>query len=264
MSGRLRFDANLKWLFTEVPFLERFDEAAKAGFTAVEYAAPYDYSAGELRRRLDDAGLHQILINTPSGPDGSPTRNGAACVPGAEREFREGVVKALDYATELGAPLVHLMAGVRPAEVDEDRSFATLVLNVGWAAEQARTCGVRLVLEAINKRDVPGFGLASMEAAATVAEVVGNDAVSVLFDIYHAQVDRGDLALRLDALLPCVGHIQVADNPGRHEPGTGEIAYPFIFEKIADSGYPGWIGCEYAPLGDTLQGLGWLTQIRAC
>ena len=263
MNAPLRFDANLKWLFTEVPFLERFDKAAEAGFSAVEYASPYEYSASELNRRLLDAGVRQILINTPAGSPGTPSQNGSACIPGLESDFRQDVSRALDYASALGAPLIHLMAGVRPPDIAAERSFATYVLNVGWAAERARAAGVRLVLEAINKRDVPRFGLDSMETAAVVAEQVGLDAVGVLFDIYHAQVDRGDLATRLATLLPFVGHIQVADNPGRHEPGTGEIAYPFLFDLIQRSSYDGWIGCEYAPLTDTVSGLNWLPSAKA-
>ena len=261
MSRRLKFDANLKWLFTERPFLERFDAAAAAGFTAVEFASPYEYSAIDLRRRLDDAGLQQILINTPAGPDGSATKNGAACIPGAEVEFRDGVTLALEYATQLGAGLIHVMAGIRPAEVTEHDSFDTFVANIGWAADQARSAGVRLVLEAINKRDTPGFGLASMEVAASVAELIGLDAVGVLFDVYHAQVDRGDITTRFANLLPSIGHVQVADNPGRHEPGTGEVAYGYLFGQIARSGYSGWIGCEYTPARETVEGLSWMTDL---
>lgn len=261
MSTPLRFDANLKWLFTEVPFLERFDRAAEAGFSGVEYASPYEYQAADLRKRLADAGLQQILINTPAGPDGSATRNGTACVPGFERQFREDTHRALDYASELSSPFVHLMAGVRPADVDETRSFATYVNNVSWAADRARESGVRLLLEAINKRDTPGFGLDSMETAAAVAQTVGLDAVGVMFDVYHAQVDRGNLTDRFDALLPSIGHVQIADNPGRHEPGTGEIGYTYLFEHIAHSTYSGWIGCEYAPRGETTSGLAWIAEI---
>jgi hydroxypyruvate isomerase len=261
MTERLRFDANLKWLFTERPFLERFDAAAAAGFSAVEFASPYEYPASDLRRRLNDAGLKQILINTPAGAEGSPTRQGAAAVPGAEQEYREGLMRALEYATELGAGLVHAMAGIRPADVTRERSFATLVANVAWSAEQAHGTGVRLVLEAINKRDSPGFGLESMETAATVADIVGVENVGILFDVYHAQVDRGDVVTRFLQLLPNIAHVQVADNPGRHEPGSGEIGYSFVFDQIAASGYLGWIGCEYAPAAETELGLSWIHDL---
>ncbi|MFS0911146.1 hydroxypyruvate isomerase family protein [Microbacterium sp. 179-I 3D2 NHS] len=260
-AGTVRLAANLKWLFTEVPFAQRFAAAAEAGFTAVEFASPYELAPAEVRQLLDDAGLQQILINTPAGPAGSPTASGAAYVPGAEQEFRDGVLCALEYAAVLGTRVIHVMAGIRPADVDPDRAFATYVRNISWAADQARGTGVRLALEAINKRDQPGFGLASMETAAAVAEAVDPDVVGVLFDVYHAQVDRGNVIERFEQLRPVVAHVQVADNPGRGEPGTGEIAYERVLARIAQSGYDGWIGCEYAPVAGTREGLSWIERI---
>ena len=259
-SGSVRLAANLKWMFTEVPFAERFDAAAEAGFTAVEFASPYELTPAEVRRLLDDAGLAQILINTPAGAPGSATASGAAYVPGAEQEFRDGVLRALEYADVLGARVVHAMAGIRPAEADIDAAFATYVSNISWAAEQARGTGVRLVLEAINKRDQPGYGLASMETAAAVAQAVDPAVVGVLFDVYHAQVDRGNVIERFERLHPLVAHVQIADNPGRGEPGTGEIAYERVLARIAQSGYAGWIGCEYAPFAGTREGLSWIER----
>ncbi|MDQ0727632.1 hydroxypyruvate isomerase family protein [Microbacterium sp. W4I20] len=260
-SGVVRLAANLKWMFTEVPFVERFAAAAEAGFTAVEFASPYELAPAEVRRLLDDAGLAQILINTPAGPAGSPTASGAAYVPGARQEFRDGVLRALEYAGALDARVVHVMAGIRPAEVDADLAFATYVSNISWAAEQARGTGVRLALEAINKRDQPGYGLASMETAAAVAQAVDPEVVGVLFDVYHAQVDRGNVIERFERLHPLIAHVQIADNPGRGEPGTGEIAYERVLARIARSGYAGWIGCEYAPVAGTRDGLSWLERI---
>jgi hydroxypyruvate isomerase len=260
-SGTVRLAANLKWMFTEVPFAERFAAAAEAGFTAVEFASPYELAPTEVRRLLDDAGLAQILINTPAGAPGSRTASGSAVVPGARQEFRDGVLRALEYAAVLDARVVHVMAGVKPAEADAESAFATYVSNISWATEQARGTGVRLALEAINKRDQPGYGLASMETAAAVAEAVDPDVVGVLFDVYHAQVDRGNIIERFEQLHPLVAHVQIADNPGRGEPGTGEIAYERVIDRIAQSGYAGWIGCEYAPVAGTREGLSWIERI---
>ncbi|HEY6799690.1 MAG TPA: TIM barrel protein [Agromyces sp.] len=262
-SGRVRLAANLKWMYTEVPFEERFDRAAASGFTGVEFASPYDLPAQRIREMLDQAGLEQALINTPAGAKGSPTVMGAAYVPGAREEFRAGVLTALEYATVIDAPVIHVMAGLRPADADADLAFATYVANIGWAAEQARGSGIRLVLEAINKRDQPSYGLQTMETAAAVAEAVDPAIVGVLFDVYHAQVDGGNVIERFERLLPRVGHIQIADNPGRGEPGTGEIAYDRVLTRIAASDYAGWIGCEYGPIAGTEAGLSWTERISA-
>ncbi|MEJ1090841.1 hydroxypyruvate isomerase family protein [Microbacterium istanbulense] len=261
-SGLLRLAANLKWMYTELPFEARFDAAAASGFTGVEFASPYALPADRVRSLLDDAGLALALINTPGGPAGSATAMGAAYVPGARAEFRAGVEQALAYATVLGAPIVHVMSGLRPADAEPDLAFATYVDNIAWAAQQAAHSGVRVALEAINKRDQPGYGLASMETAAAVAEAVDPAHVGVLFDVYHAQVDRGNVIERFEALLPHVIHVQIADNPGRGEPGTGEIAYPRVLAAIAESGYDGWIGCEYGPLAGTDAGLGWTKEMN--
>lgn len=260
-AGSIRLAANLKWMYTEVPFEQRFDAAAASGFTGVEFSSPYDLPAERIRRLLDHAGLKLVLINTPAGATCSATIMGAAYVPGARDEFRAGVRSAVEYATVLGTPIIHVMAGLRPAEADPDLAFATYVANIGWAAEQARSAGIRIVLEAINKRDQPSYGLHSMETAAAVAEAVDPDTVGVLFDVYHAQVDRGNVIERFEDLLPRIGHIQIADNPGRGEPGTGEIAYGRVLARIAASDYSGWIGCEYGPVAETTEGLAWMERI---
>ncbi|MBN6041108.1 hydroxypyruvate isomerase family protein [Amycolatopsis sp. 195334CR] len=241
----MRFAANLKWLFTELPFERRFDAAAAAGFTGVECPAPYSVPAPELRRRLDDAGLPLVLLNTPE----------IACAPGRTAEFRAGFHRALDYAAELDCGLVHVLAGARPDGVGQDRAFAQFATNVAWAAENSRGTGVRLVLEAQNKRDSPGFVLESQAQAAAVAEAAGHDHVGLLFDVYHVQLDEGDLVNRLRAFLPRVFHVQIADPPSRTEPGTGEIGWPVLFATLREAGYDGWIGCEYRPttgIADTL------------
>ncbi|MGF3052901.1 hydroxypyruvate isomerase family protein [Microbacterium sp. YY-03] len=260
-GGELRLAANLKWMYTELPFEARFDAAAAAGFTGVEFASPYDLPATRVRELLDNAGVIQALINTPGGPAGSSTVMGAAYVPGAGDVFRHGVERALHYADVLGNPIVHVMAGLRPVDAEPELAFATYVANIAWAADQARSAGVRLVLEAINKREQPQYGLASMETAAAVAEAVDPDTVGVLFDVYHAQTDRGNIIERFERLTPLIKHVQIADNPGRGEPGTGEIAYERVLARIAASGYSGWVGCEYGPVGGTDEGLNWIERI---
>jgi hydroxypyruvate isomerase len=251
-----RFCANLGFLFAEVPFLERFDAAARAGFTAVEYAVPYDYPAAELRTRLRDAGLAQVLINSPVG-DRAAGERGMACVPGRTAVFRESVLQALDYAAALDCRLIHLMAGVPPQGVARDTATALYAANLAWAAEQGLAAGVRLVIEPLNPRDAPGYLLATQEQGAAVVAAIGHDRLGLQFDIYHCQTAQGDVSRRLEALMPVIDHMQLADVPGRHEPGTGEIGWEFLFRRVDELGYTGWIGCEYNPAGDTVKGLAW-------
>jgi hydroxypyruvate isomerase len=254
----LRFCANLKWLFTELPFLDRFDAAARAGFRAVEYASPYEYPAAEIRSRLRACDLQQVLFNTPAGGG-----SGMACIPLRRDEFRDGFKKALDYASALDCGLVHLMAGIAPAELNRDAAAAAYATNVAWAAELASAAGVKLVLESINQRDVPGFFLRTQEEGAAVIEAVGGDRVGLQFDIYHCQVAQGDVTRRMETLMPVIAHIQIADAPGRNEPGTGEIAWDYVFRRIDELGYAGWIGCEYRPATDTVGGLTWRSRFEA-
>ncbi|WP_181772386.1 hydroxypyruvate isomerase family protein [Amycolatopsis pittospori] len=263
LHNGLRLDANLKWLFTELPFEERFDAAAAAGFTAVEYASPYPFPAATLTRRLADAGLSQILINSPTGEPGSPERLGHACLPGRTAEFRAGVELGLEYAVALGSSFLHLPAGIRPDDVSRDRAFAQYVANVAWAAERARGTGVRLLLEAQNKQDAPGFVLDDQAHAAAVADAIGEDHVSLLFDVYHASIDEKDVLAALREFLPRTAHVQIADSPGRAEPGTGIVPWPDVFVTLESEGYEGWIGCEYGPAAGTEAGLSWVKeQIR--
>jgi hydroxypyruvate isomerase len=248
----LRLCANLKWLFTELPFLERFDAAARAGFRAVEYASPYEFPAKEIRARLRSCDLKQALFNTPAGGG-----SGMACIPARREEFREGMKKALDYAAELDCPLVHLMAGIVPAGVGRETAAAAYAANVDWAAELASAARVKVVLEPINQRDVPGFFLRTQEEGAAVIEALGPSRLGLQFDIYHCQVAQGDVTRRLESLMPLIAHIQIADAPGRNEPGTGEIAWDYVFRRLDELGYKGWIGCEYRPATDTVSGLSW-------
>lgn len=253
-----RFCANLKWLFTELPFLDRFDAAARAGFRAVEYASPYEHPASEIRARLSACGLQQVLFNTPAGGG-----SGMACIPARRQEFRDSVTKALDYAADLDCGLVHLMAGIVPPDLSRDTAAATYAASVAWAADLAAPSGVKLVLEPINQYDVPGFFLRTQEEGAAVVEAIGRDRVGLQFDVYHCQVAQGDVTRRMATLMPVIAHMQVADVPGRNEPGTGEISWEFVFERMNQLGYAGWVGCEYRPKTETVAGLGWLERFSS-
>lgn len=257
----LRFDANLKWLFTEHDFLDRFAAAAAAGFKAVEFPDPYPYPAAKLRKRLDDNGLHLVLVNTPMGAKGSPEQQGITCFPDLVPRFRSEFLQALEYATALGADFVHVVGGMVPPGTSRDRAFARYVANVVWASEQAAGSGVRLLLEAQNKRDAPGFILETQAQARAVAEACDAGNVGVLLDVYHAQIDEGDIIDLLGRELPGAFHLQIADPPWRHEPGTGELNFRTVFAAIEASGYGGWIGCEYNPLAGTVEGLGWREEL---
>jgi hydroxypyruvate isomerase len=256
-----RLCANLGFLFPEVPFLDRFAAAAGAGFKGVEFAAPYDYPVRELRTRLDDLGLAQVLINSPPG-DAAKGERGMASLPGRQPAFRDSIKLALDYATALGCGLVHVTAGNPPADVPRDTAAAVYALNLAWAAEASLAAGVRLVIEPLNPRDAPGYFLATQEQGAAIVAAIGRDRLGLQFDIYHCQTAQGDVATRLAKLMPVIDHMQLADVPGRHEPGTGEIGWEFLLPHIDGLGYRGWIGCEYRPLGDTVKGLAWRERYR--
>jgi hydroxypyruvate isomerase len=251
-----RLAANLSMMFNEVPFLDRFDAAAKAGFKAVEFLFPYEHPAAELKRRLDGAGLAQVLFNMPPG-DWAGGERGTASLPGRQAEFREGVKKALDYAAALDCTLVHCMAGIPPAGTPFATAAAAYAANLSWAAEQASAAGVRIAIEPINHRDMPGFHLNTMAQAAAIIAALGADKVGLQFDIYHCQVTEGDVTKRMEAYMPIIAHMQLADVPARNEPGTGEIGWEFVLNRIDALGYRGWVGCEYRPAGDTVAGLAW-------
>ena len=254
-----RFAANLSLLFTEVPFLERFERAAQAGFAAVEFQFPYAFAAQHIRQRLQDTGVQAVLHNLPAG-DWAAGERGMACLPSREVEFRAGVQQAMDYASALGVTQLNCLAGIAPAGVQGQRVHDTLVGNLRYAAEQLRSAGLRLLVEPINRYDVPGFYLHRSDQTLALLDEVAADNVFLQYDIYHAQRSEGELAATLQRHLPRIGHIQIADNPGRHEPGTGEINYPFLFQHLDALGYTGWVGCEYLPTGQTEAGLGWLSD----
>ncbi|MCC5884482.1 MAG: hydroxypyruvate isomerase [Halomonas sp.] len=256
-----KFAANLSMLFTEEDFLDRFKAAAEAGFKGVEYLFPYDYTAVEIRARLDEYGLTQVLHNLPAGDWGAGER-GIACHPDRVEEFRAGVEKAIDYATVLGCKQVNCLAGIQPQGVSLEQARRTLVENLRYAAEKLAAAGILLLAEPINTRDIPGFFLNRTEQALAIFDEVGSRNLKLQYDIYHMQIMEGDLAPTIEKHLDRIAHVQLADNPGRHEPGTGEIHYPFLFAHLDRLGYDGWIGCEYKPKTTTKEGLGWLDSVR--
>lgn len=257
-----RFAANLTMLFTEVPFLERFARAAAAGFAAVEFLFPYPYEVGDLRAALDRHRLSLVLHNLPAG-DWDVGERGIACLPGRSEEFRAGVETAIRYATALGVPRVNCLVGKTPQGEDPARVRATLVENLRHAASALDAAGVQLLVEAINPFDIPGFHLTTTAQVLALLDEVGAASVRVQYDIYHAQRTEGELAGTLSRHLARIGHVQVADNPGRHEPGTGEIDYRFLFAHLDRIGYDGYIGCEYKPAGVTEDGLDWMTRLTS-
>lgn len=257
-----RFCANLSMLFTEVDFLERFDAAAKAGFAGVEYLFPYDVEAEAIKARLEANGLEQVLFNLPAG-DWAKGERGIACHPDRVQEFHEGVDKAIAYARVLGNRQVNCLAGIRPQGHDCASVEKTFVDNLRYAADKLEAAGIRLVMEMINTLDIPGFYLQNTRQALEIRDKVGSANLFLQYDIYHMQIMEGDLARTLENQLAAINHVQLADNPGRHEPGTGEINYRFLFEHLDRIGYQGWIGCEYRPRGDTSAGLEWLRRWRA-
>ena len=251
-----RLAANLTMMFNEVDFLDRFEAAAKAGFKGVEYLFPYDFSADELKARLDKFGLTQVLHNLPAGDWGAGER-GIACHPDRVDEFKDGVAQAISYATTLGCSQVNCLIGIPPEGVDADTLQKTVVDNLTYAADKLKAAGITLLIEQINTRDIPGFYLSGTQQALDLIKATGSDNIKVQYDIYHMQIMEGDLAPTMEKHLASIQHIQLADNPGRGEPGTGEINYPFLFSFLDKIGYEGWIGCEYKPQTTTQDGLDW-------
>src|SRR5579872_227292 len=257
-----KFDANLTFLFNELPFLDRFAAARKAGFDGVEYMSPYEEPKAEIAVRLKDNGLTQVLFNLPVGDWGKGER-GFAILPGREDEFKRGVAKAIDYAEALGCKQINCLAGLAPKDSDQSALRKTLVGNLSYAAGELGKAGVRLLIEPCNTRDMPGFFLNRTDQALDLIKEVGSDNLFVQYDIYHMQIMEGDLARTIETNLSRIAHLQLADNPGRNEPGTGEINYPFLFAHLDKIGYGGWIGCEYRPRTTTTDGLGWFSALRA-
>jgi len=254
-----RFAANLSMLFTEAEFMERFARAREAGFEGVEYLFPYAFSPADIARELEVNNLAQVLFNLPPG-DWDAGERGIACLPDRVDEFREGVDRAIEYARALGCQRVNCLAGLKPADLDEETAWQTLVANVRYAAERLDSEGITLCLEAINSRvDMPGFFLDTSGKVLALIEEVEMDNVRLQYDLYHMQIMEGDLIRTLECLLPWIGHIQFADNPGRHEPGTGEINFSNVFAAIDRLDYDGWVSAEYQPSGNTEASLAWFS-----
>ena len=256
-----KFAANLTMLYNEVPFLDRFEKAAANGFKAVEFLFPYAFSIDDLKQRLSANKLELVLHNLPAG-DWDAGERGIACLPDRVEEFRAGVAKAITYATALGVPHVNCLAGKAPAGVAADVLRKTFVENLRYAAAELKKAGLRLLIEPIHSYDIPGFYLNTTAQALSILDEVGADNAFVQYDIYHAQRMEGELAATMQKYLARIGHIQLADNPGRNEPGTGEINYAFLFKHIDRIGYTGWIGCEYKPATTTEAGLGWRAALN--
>ena len=252
-----KFCANLTLLFNEHAFMDRFSAAARAGFKGVEYLFPYEHGKDRLAEALQANGLVQVLHNLPAG-DWAKGERGIACHPDRVGEFQDGVGIAIDYARALGCRQLNCLAGICPQDAADDRQSAAFVSNLKFAALKLKEAGIKLLIEPINTRDIPGFYLTHSRQALDIIEEVGSDNLFLQYDIYHMQIMEGDLARTIEANLALIPHMQLADNPGRNEPGTGEINYGFLFEHIDRIGYRGWIGCEYKPKGRTEDGLGWV------
>jgi len=255
-----KFAANLTMLFNEVPFLERFEAAARAGFSAVEFLFPYPYSAAELAERLEAGRLRLVLHNLPAGNWDAGER-GIACLPDRVAEFRDGVGRAIDYAKALGVPQLNCLVGIPTREVAPEQARRTIVENLRFAATALEKENIKLLVEPCNAYDIPGFALNRSAPTLEIIREVASSNLYLQYDIYHMQRMEGELAATLQKHLPLIAHIQLADNPGRNEPGTGEINYAFLFDWLDRLGYDGYIGCEYKPRTTTLEGLTWLRDI---
>jgi hydroxypyruvate isomerase len=245
--------ANLSMLFTERDFLDRFAAARAAGFRHVEYQFPYACAPADIAAAASKAGVSVVLHNIPAG-DATKGERGIACLPGREAEFREGVERAIEYAAAVRCPRLNCLAGLAPVD---RRHFDTLVANVRYAARRLGEVGIQLMIEAINTRSVPGFFLNGSQQAIEVLNAAGEGNAFLQYDLFHMQIMEGNLACTMERLLPRIGHVQIADVPDRHEPGSGEINFHFLLAHLDRIGYSGWVGCEYNPRGDTLEGLTW-------
>jgi hydroxypyruvate isomerase len=255
-----RFAANLTMMFNEWPFLDRFDAAAQAGFTAVEFLFPYEHPPEAIAERLARNRLTQALFNLPPG-DWLAGERGMAAKPERFEDLKKSVATALIYADATKVGRLHLMAG--HADRNDRSALAAYRKSVAWAAEQLAAKGLDLVIEPINGRDMPGYFLNDFSFAAELIEELALPNLKLQFDLYHRQIMHGDVATALGKMLPMIGHIQIASVPSRHEPSGEELNYPFLFEEIDRLGYAGFIGCEYRPRAKTLDGLGWFAPYRS-
>ncbi|MGV3574902.1 MAG: hydroxypyruvate isomerase [Devosia sp.] len=252
-----KFAANLSFLYQDIPFLDRIAQAARDGFGAVEYVSPYEFDSGAIAQALKSAGIEQALFNLPAG-DWAGGERGIGCLPGRVEEFRQGVSTAIAYARALGCTTLNCLAGLAPSGSDPATLDRTLIDNLDFAAPRLADAGINLVIEPINRRDMPSFHLATTDHAERIMSQVKSDNLKIQYDFYHMQIMQGDLVPTFKRLQDRIGHVQVADNPGRNEPGTGEINYNYIFAALDQLGYTGWVGCEYKPSAGTSEGLGWM------
>ncbi|MBN9335671.1 2-oxo-tetronate isomerase [Devosia sp.] len=252
-----RFSANLSMLYPDLPFMERFEAAARDGFKAVEYVGAYDQDPAVLKALLERFGLVQALFNLPAGDWGSGER-GIGCHPDRVDEFRRSVDTAIAFASATGCGQVNCLAGIAPSGVERGILEKVLVDNLAYAAPRLADAGIKLLLEPINRRDMPGFLINSTDDYERIADAVDHDNLYLQYDFYHMQIVQGDLIPTFRRLQPRIAHVQIADHPGRHEPGTGEINYSNIFKALDEVGYAGWVGAEYRPLASTSAGLGWM------
>lgn len=249
--------ANVSLLFAELPFAERFAAAARAGFRYVEYQFPYPFgTATEIAQRAKDAGVEVVLHNLPAG-DAAKGDRGITCQPARVNEFREGVDRAIEYAKAVGCPRLNALAGIAPEDVAREKVRETFIDNLRYAAGKLKDAGLTLLTEPCNTRTIPGFFLNTSKDGIAAIDAAGADNLLLQYDVFHMQIVEGDLAKTIERLLPRIGHIQIADVPDRHEPGTGEVNFPWLLREIDRLGYGGWIGAEYIPKGDTVQGLKW-------
>lgn len=252
-----KFAANLSMMYPEYDFLDRFAAAAKDGFKAVEFTFPYAFPAAEIESRLKSHGLEQVLLNAPPG-DWKGGERGLAALPGREEECKRGIATALEYAAQLGAQRIHLMAGLADENAGKERQRDVFLRNLEYAASQARPHGITILIEPINTQDMPGYFLARQDEAHAICKEIGALNLKVQYDLYHAQTSEGGLAAKLERYFDAIGHMQIAGAPGRHEPDVGEINYTYLFGRMDKLGYSGWVGCEYHPAKGTSEGLGWI------
>ncbi len=251
----LKFDPNLRWLFTELPMPERYQAAARAGFKGVEIAFPYETPAAELGRVLSDLDLSLVQVLAPFDWDGG--ERGMAALPGRQADFRRSMETAIEYGGRVGKPMIHVMPGNIGPELDRKACMDNFLENIAWAADTAAAAGMTLILEPCCEARFPQFLYHRLSEGADVIRAVGRENVKLCFDTYHVQMEEGGITARLQEFFPYIGHIQIGNVPGRHEPGTGEIHFPYLFEQIEKLGWDRWIGCEYTPSGHTLDTLGW-------
>jgi hydroxypyruvate isomerase len=257
-----KFCANLTMLYNEHGFLDRFAAARADGFTAVEFMFPFAFAKDQLADALSRNRLKQALHNLPAG-DWNAGERGIACLPDRVGEFQDGVGRAIDYARALGCQQLNCLVGLTPIDVDAEKIRRVLVDNLRFAATELAAAGIRLLVEPVNSRDIPGFHLDRVDKAVAILDEVGSSNIFLQYDLYHQQTMEGELLSTYRKFAPRIAHVQIADNPGRNEPGTGEINYSFLFEALDREGYTGWIGCEYRPKTNTSESLGWFSRYRA-